>query len=64
MSVQLQGDLPPGSPRQASKSTKEMILDEKDQIHLKLRKEDGHKTMEIGISCLFMGMREGFREPS
>lgn len=63
MSVQLQGDLHPGSPRPTCKSTKEMLLDEKDQINLKLRKEDGHKAFEIGISCIFMGMQDGHTEP-
>ena len=47
--MQLQGDVAsPGAQEELGKSTEEMILAEKDQVDMKLRKEDGHKPVEIG----------------
>ena len=45
----MQGDdASPGAEGDFSKSTAEMIQAEKDQVDMKLRKEDGHKPVEIG----------------
>ena len=47
--MQLQGDVAsPGAQEELGKSTEEIILAEKDQVDMKLRKEDGHKPVEIG----------------
>ena len=61
MSVQLQSDSFDGIPIEPSKSTDEMIMDEKEQIDLKLLKEDGYKAMEIGTSGVVMRTWDGFR---
>ena len=47
--MQLQDDdASPGAQEELGKNTAEMILAEKDQVDMKLRKEDGHKPVEIG----------------
>ena len=40
----------------ASKSTQDMIKDEKDEIDRKLLKQDGYKAMEIGTSGVLFQM--------
>ena len=54
MSVQLQNDSSVGSLPMASKSTEDMIKDEKNEIDRRLLKQDGYKAMEIGTSGVFI----------